>query len=392
MIYCFHLIRFSALFILFCFIEISLLGCSENQANGTGSEAGETELALVTFLKSDGTPLAYNRYQVWEMGVDGLMLEESGTLNEKGEVELQRDLKKFRLIETRSGDSISAMQWIKPGSNSISITAKKSISLKGNIFRNGKALENVLVQVLDKKTVTDSKGYFEFKELPKGIHYVRIEDQEESRVLQMNTEHEAGVSLNKIDLEENEFISIENFEDWEHAQTLLGKSFGGGWWYICTDSLLGGNSKFIQEEVVESDSSDGGKSLHVIFDLDEETENHYGVAGFSIGDDFDENGNYSFFDLREASAISFRAKGTGEIYLQILKRSELGERDYLNSNPIVLTEEWANYSISAEDMGIEFTDINSINFMVENDAEFYLDDIKIEGISVAVWPSLNLSF
>ena len=147
MIYCFHLIRFSALFILFCFIEISLLGCSENQANGTGSEAGETELALVTFLKSDGTPLAYNRYQVWEMGVDGLMLEESGTLNEKGEVELQRDLKKFRLIETRSGDSISAMQWIKPGSNSISITAKKSISLKGNIFRNGKALENVLVYI-----------------------------------------------------------------------------------------------------------------------------------------------------------------------------------------------------------------------------------------------------
>ena len=135
-----------------------------------------------------------------------------------------------------------------------------------------------------------------------------------------------------------------------------------------------------------------GSSLHLIFNIDQETEGHYGVAGFSIGDDFDEDEMFAFYDLRNATAISFDAKGSGKISLQITKRGNDGKRDYHQTGFVTLGDEWEHFSFTADDFDTELIAVNTINILVTEDAEIYLDNIRFDGISPSMWPSLGMRF
>ena len=101
---------------------------------------------------------------------------------------------------------------------------------------------------------------------------------------------------------------------------------------------------------------------------------------------------FSFYDLRSATAISFDAKGSGELFLQITKRSDEGKREYHKTWPVTLTDEWQHFTFTAEDFDTELAAVNSLNFMVESDAEIYLDNVRFDGISPSMWPSLGMRF
>ena len=78
-------------------IGLLVVGCSENTkvANGTGSEAGETELAAITFTKPNGEPLARGVARFWTMHDDGMNIVDADTLNEKGAVEIEKLMNGF---------------------------------------------------------------------------------------------------------------------------------------------------------------------------------------------------------------------------------------------------------------------------------------------------------
>ena len=101
---------------------------------------------------------------------------------------------------------------------------------------------------------------------------------------------------------------------------------------------------------------------------------------------------FAFYDLRSATAISFDVKGSGELFLQITKRGDDGEREYHKTWPVTLTDEWQHVTFTAEDFDTELVAVNSLNFMVESDAEIYLDNIRLNGISPSMWPSLGMRF
>jgi hypothetical protein len=384
---------------------VTFSSCShESVANGTGSNAGETELAgIITVTHSNGEPLAHAKARVWILQEDTMRIAYEDTLNESGTLEFKSSIRNeenssLQLIETHSGDSLSVMRWVDLGKKpSQTLAADSSVSLKGTLFNNGQPVKGATVSILDKSSVTQSDGSFSFESLPAGVHYAFVEGYFGKFSYQMQTGLDEKATTNNIDIADSIFTVIEDFENWKKRQTLLGKSFGQGWWFICTDSLQGGGSR-VQDGIsspnilVSGDSAKDGSSLHLIFDLDEKTLGHYGVAGFSIGDDFEEDDMFAFYDLRSATAISFDVKGSGELFLQITKRGDDGEREYHKTWPVALTEEWQHVTFTAEDFDTELVAVNSLNFMVESDAEIYLDNIRLDGISPSMWPSLGMRF
>ncbi len=384
------------------FSMLTLVACSsnsdENIANGTGSNAGETELAVISFSKPNGAPLAKALARVWLMDESGIRVAQSDTLDESGTVEIDGDIPQTFLLEASLGDTLSAMRWIT-GRTSIpdAIRTDSSVTLRGSIANAGRFVPNVKVSVLDKVAYTDSKGFFEIKNLPEGVHYAFVEGDFGTFAYQMQTGNEEVPATNNIDIDDSVFTVIEDFENWKSRRTLIGKSFGQGWWFICTDSLQGGGSHtsggiLDKNILVEGDSAKDGHSLHVVFDIDEETEGHYGVAGFSIGGDFYEKKIPAFYDLRATRAISFDAKGAGELYLQITRRAPDGEKEFHETTALGLNDEWQHFTITADDFGTELIAVNTLNFMVKKDAEVYLDNIRLNGISPGSWPGLGMEF
>lgn len=373
---------------------------SDSVANGTGSNAGEAELAnMIVVTAPNGAPLAKASARVWTMSENSMEVEWSGQLNKDGQFAINRSIGGTHLLESYSGDTLSAMRWVdfnKASAQKIETSA--SVTLKGKITDSGKPLENVTVSILDKKATTDSNGEFSIDGVPEGVHYAFVEGFFGKFSYQMQTGLGTSGTTNNIDVADSIFTVIEDFENWNYRQTLIGKSFGDGWWFVCTDSLQGGGSKthadlFSPAIVVTGDSAKNGSSLHVIFDLDETYDGHYGVAGFSIGGDFDVHENApAFYDLSGMRAISFDAKGNGRLFLQITRRGDDGKKEFHKTEFVTLMRDWSHFTFTAEDFDANMQAVNSINFMFESDAEFYLDNVRLDGISPSMWPSLGMDF
>ena len=378
----------------------AFVGCSDNAkvANGTGSEAGETEVVAITFTKPNGEPLSRGIARFWTMHDDGMTIVEAGTLNEDGAIGVEKIDERVFLVEASLGDSLSAMRWI-PAKNVKTQVVKTGMTatLRGSIASRGRFVQGASVRVLDKLTHTDENGVFVIENVPEGVHYAFVDGDFGKFAYQLQTGSVETPATNNIDIGDSVFTVIEDFENWESRRTLIGKSFGQGWWFICTDSLQGGGSRVsggLDDDriLVVGDSAKDGHSLHLIFDIDVETEGHYGVAGFAIGDDFDEKDMPSFYDLRATKAISFDARGSGRIYLQITKRGPEGEREYHETASLELSEDWQHFTITADDFGTELVAVNTLNFMVNRDCELFLDNIRLDGISPSTWPSLGMEF
>lgn len=387
-------------------------------ANGTGSNAGETEIASTIVVTSpNGAPLARAAARIWSMNENAIEVEISDTLDQNGQLKFATNLSGQHLLESHSGDSLSVMRWVDFGKQpSQTLAAAASVSLKGHILNNGAAVEGANVSILDKKATTNANGEFSFTGIPEGVHYAYVEGFFGRFTYQMQTGLDSTETTNNIDIADSIFTVIEDFENWRSRRTLIGRSFGQGWWFICTDSLQGGGSHMTPQHIesdeilVTGEAAKTGSSFHIVFDLNEDYNGHYGVAGFTIANDYymAKSGTYEgygLFDLRAATAISFDAKGKGELFLQVVKRGPdiegnpapgdsgfVDEREYHHTEGILLNDEWTHYTLTADDFGTELYEVNSINFLAEEDAEFFLDNIRLDGISPAMWPSLGKDF
>lgn len=379
-----------------------LAACSsENSdiANGTGSNAGEAELAnLITVTAPSGKPLARAATRIWTMNRDTMEVEWSDTLDTDGQLKFKGNLSGQHLLESHSGDSLSVMRWVNFGKEtSQTLSAAASVSLKGRITDNGAPLKGVTVSILDKKASTNDNGEFTINGIPAGVHYAFVEGVFGKFNYQMQTGLGELGSTNNIDVADSIFTVIEDFENWDQRQSLIGKSFGEGWWFICTDSLQGGGSHntdlFSKDLVVTGDDAKNGSSMHAVFDLDESFEGHFGVTGFNIGGDFDNHEAVpAFYDLSSMRAISFDAKGHGRLFLQVTKHGEDGKKEFHRTNIISLNGQWDHFTFTADDFETEMRAINSINFVFEQDGELYLDNVRLDGISPSMWPSLGMDF
>jgi len=363
-----------------------LLSCSSERAsNGTGSNAGEAGLAIA-FKTPSGSPLAHAAVRVWDVGTDSLSVEDSLVADDDGNAVFDSSLSGWKLIVANSGDSLSVMRLVNFGDTLPgSLTAEFPESLKGKMIKNGSPLSGVAVRVLDKISVTGADGSFEFAGLPSGTHFVFVSSASRTRAFQMQTTDTANVG----DFSDTVYTLVENFENW-NQHTLLGKIWGGGWWFESTDSAFGGGS-FVSPDfrdtaaVIISEGAYSGKSLYAKFNVDTTfTNGRFALVGFTLGGDFDEKTSAYLFDLSKLTAVSFVAKGSGIVNLQMVRRDSTGAKEYHNV-PFNLSSEWSRYEIDASRFGAAMTAVNALNFMADSSAEIYLDDIRLEGIAPADW-------
>lgn len=369
--------------------------CSDNSvANGTGSNAGETELAIIT-VKNDGAPVAA-RVRLWNIEKDSLSLALEGVAGKNGEFEVARKELEKRIIQVQ-GDSLAGMQYLASAQDQVEIKMAKTVNAVGRVSENGKPVANAEVRVFDKSVKTDEEGNFIVENVPQGALFAYVKANEKNMAAVVT-----GDSPSAIELTEEPFILVENFDDWSSRRTLLGKMFGQGWWFVSTDSLAGGNSKALNnlwedDIIVSGNEAFNGSSFHEKFDIDENYRYPYASAGFALGDDYFEEDLPSFYDLRGMAGISFVAKGSGSVFVQLTCKNLNGEQVYYDSKKVELTSEWAKVFVDISEFDSEeefFTlqHVNSINFVTTEDSDIYLDNIQIEGISITEWPELGHSF
>jgi hypothetical protein len=59
---------------------------------------------------------------------------------------------------------------------------------------------------------------------------------------------------------------------------------------------------------------------------------------------------------------------------------------------VTLGDEWEHFTFTADDFDTELIAVNTINILVTEDAEIFLDNIRFDGISPSMWPSLGMRF
>lgn len=386
---------------LFALAASSILcaACSSSDvANGTGSNAGESEIASneVYVFAQDNSGKAFARAgaRLWSLQRDSLALEWNGRTDEKGRIAVDTNTLKNRFLEVSAGDSLSVLKWIGHIDEKVNVTLDSSLKLSGRILKSGKSLKNANIKLLDRDVKTDASGNFEFEKVPAGVYYAFVETASGVHSFQV----EAGV-FNSLEIVEDDFILVENFENWSRRRTILGQTFGEGWWFLSTDSAQGGKSRASagvwDDEILTKDGAYSGSSFHAVLDLDETFDTRYISSGFTLGNDFFYVNDTvpSFYDLSSMKAITFYAKGNNSIYLQLTCMDEDGDQVFY-SVPVELTDEWQKFTVTPEEFekrnaGATFDHVNSINFVATEDVEFYLDNIGIVGISATDWPNLG---
>lgn len=347
-------------------------------------------------------PIVGGVVRTWKPTENGLVMVSVDSIDKEGKVKLNTSLEGFNLVEMQK-DDLKSMRWLffREGMESGIYVAKEGVTVTGIISEKGEAVAGAKLKILDKESTTNSSGEFEFEGLPDGVHFMTVEHNGESRVYQVQTTRTVRFTeeqiVNRINWDYGVYTLLTGYEDWSSGRTVVGNTFGlVGPTYFFTDSSQGGNSRFkgnVEFAHAEKFKQDDQMGVYMYFsaDIDEEFENHFALTGFILGEDDRELGddNYAYFDISEASGLSFDAKGTGKLVVQLVVHNSDGSTDYVTPAGIELTEEWSVYNLPFDELRSKLTAVEAINFALTEDGELYLDNVRLDGIVPTKWPLLG---
>lgn len=347
-------------------------------------------------------PIVGGVVRTWKPTENGLVMISVDSIDKDGKVKLNTSLKGFNLVEMQK-DDLRSMRWLffREDMTTGIYVAKEGVTVTGIISEKGDVVAGAKLKILDKETTTNSLGVFEFEDLPDGVHFMTVEHNGESRIYQVQTTRTVRFSeeqiINRINWDYGVYTLLTDYEDWSSGRTVVGNTFGlVGPTYFFTDSSQGGGSRFkgsVEFAHAEKFKQDDKMGVYMYFkaDIDEEYENHFALTGFILGEDERELGddNYAYFDISEASGLSFDAKGTGKLVVQLVAHNSDGSTDYITPGGIELTEEWSIYNLPFDELRSRLTTVEAINFALTEDGELYLDNVRLDGIVATKWPLLG---
>ena len=367
------------------------------------SDITDYEHGYVGFMNDRTSDLITNEpVRTWALTAGGLKLVSTDTLDSEGKLALNTSLSGYHLVEMRY-DGLAAMRWLNFSEHMGTgiYLAKPTVMVTGVVRNKGVGIEGAKLNILGNESQTDANGEFEIDSLPDGVHFMTVEYSGESRIYQVQVSRTVGFKeeqiTNQIEWDNGVYTLLTDFEDWSSGRTVVGNMFGlVGPYYFFTDSLYGGGTRWVgkrefanAEKFREDDIM--GTSMYLHADIDEETEDHFAGAGFLLGEDERElkDDNYAYFDISGATGLSFEAKGTGSVFLQIVSHKADGSSDYITPSAIELTEEWKTYTYPFEEVRSRLTAASAVNFMFSEDAEIYIDNVRLDGLVPTTWPSLG---
>lgn len=388
-----------------------------NEINGTVAKVDESPVAqakVILFKQSsdDSRPTVHPTSTDFEP-IDTVMTDEEGLFN----------------FETQSGNYIiqasydtnlvaiqDSIFFPEGDTNSINLepmTLYFSGSLKGRIIVQDENTNPLEVNRVDLagtpySTSVDASGNFIFEDLPPGTYGLisfyqgdnSVSESALSLAGQVNPDSTLDIGTIVIT---TDHVLFEDFE-FDDERAITGYLYGGGWWF----GVGSGSYQSIplrpgfpvSKSVIDFE---GSKVFKSTWNFDEAKGGFY-VVGFNIGYGADgyieENApaRLSFFDFSNVDKVSFKAKGTGEIRLQLGTRairlssvSEVGHFGY----DLQLDDDFKEYQIDINQFKIgTLTDeeseilgdltweearkeVYALSFVILGDAEIWLDDIRL---------------
>lgn len=382
--------------------ETSSSSNQKNNSNLYELDDIKYEYGYIGFINDHTSDLITSEeVRIWEPTAEGLKIVSKDSLDSEGKLKLDTSLSGFHLVEMQYGD-LAAMRWLNFNENMKTgiYLAEPTIKVAGFIKDKGVGIKGAKIKILNIESQTGSDGEFTIEELPDGVHFMTVEYGGETRIYQVQTTVLIGFKeeqiINRINWDYGVYTLLTDYEDWSSGRIVPGNTFGSvGPTYFYTDSSYGGGSRFIgkyqfanAEKFRKDDTM--GYCMYLKADIDENTENHFAIAGFRLGENPDEpKGNYSIFDISEATGLSFDAKGTGSVSLQFIALNEDGKQTQISTKAIKLTNTWGNYNVSFDEIRSKLTRTYAINFVLTADAEVYIDNVRLDGLVPTKWPSLG---
>lgn len=390
-----------------------LYGCSVEHlsgGNGTGTDAGEAKVVgLVTLPdKKAGNNVKVTLREQNYIPLSRSTSQQRTTLSGiNGTFAISRIKAGYYLVELWNNDSLCAIRrFFIPNDTSTldlgNVPLDTQALFYGNVLNNGLPASgaHLLVMGTDRVLTVAEDGSFSLH-LPPGdqVFRVNVEKDHISNDFLFNSRNFGDTMI----VGSTPRTVFEDFNQKDSCNN-LNKLLGGGWWFAYTDSSAGGKSLVLPTSelglIAAIDTSKDayyGGSLHVIFQIDSTFSSPYALIGSDIsGSKYSPSSGKSSFDMHKMTALTFMAKGSGTVYLQLTSLNPVNPGDFfIFELPINLTSSWQRYSITPELIPnaksmITSTErtwiagsstVNNITFLAKKSAEFWVDDIIIEGMN-----------
>lgn len=173
---------------------------------------------------------------------------------------------------------------------------------------------------------------------------------------------------------------VDDFEGTSN-RTRLGILSGGGWWYVAAVGTTDRRVPDIAAMRDSTDSRDGRASLHPRFSFLDTTA-RYGLVGFHFGAK-----ETDLVDLSGLDSLVFHARGTGTVRVEFV--TDTGGGVTSHAVQIQLDSAWKRHVVQATALApiaqgrswsTDSKRVRFLQFIVFQDADFHLDDIRYHGI------------
>lgn len=231
--------------------------------------------------------------------------------------------------------------------------------------------DTVRLAGLDRRTVADAAGRFRFDALPAGVLDAVGSDGRHGWV---TLEPEESASAGVLRLDSAGALLLEDFEDGDlrHRWAPL---VGGGWWYATQDSSVTRTAAGL-----ETLGSDSGTAYAAAFVFDSAGSYAWANFGTSLG-------NPDTIRLDGLTAVSFRARGTGRVGVN------LSAPGGILAAWIDLPSTWQTLRIPIDSFAIGkgssasatrlslLGSASSLSWQLLASGEIHIDDIRLEGVT-----------
>ncbi|MBP5246554.1 MAG: hypothetical protein J6Z31_01685 [Fibrobacter sp.] len=359
-----------------------LSACSGDSTAGRGIW-DETENGLaVTIRGQEGSPIASAKVRLVSATA---VVQDSALSNSEGIARFEKRPDYAGHVEVSASEGVARSAFAS-GDSAVSEVLSAPARLSGSLnLTNGEIPSEFYLYGTSYKASIAADGSFSFENVPAGDY--AILSAGETSYLYWNESklvpnEETVVSLN---VPSKDSVLIDDFED-GRGTNLFYALTGGGWWFTYGDSTSTISPRLPERGLSREDAYAGSQSLHETFVIDSTAKNPYALVGFNIGTAPSDD-SLRGYDLSKLDSVTVYVKGFGHVFMQFA-----GLDDALNSVnwefefDIPSNEEWTRVSAVPGDDALWMqiaANMKTINFLVTESADIWLDQIVFHGVSAS---------